>query len=60
MQRFVPAQEWLDRNEPPMAVSANARKLLAQPGAAKPGGAAVSDTESLFRDFMDFTRNTRK
>jgi hypothetical protein len=60
MQRFAPAQEWLDRNEPSMAVSANARKLLTQPGSAKPGGSTVSDTESLFRDFMDFTRNTRK
>lgn len=58
LQRFAPAQEWLERNEPSVAVSSNARKQLMQGAAAKQGGAG--DTESLFREFMDFTRNTRR
>lgn len=60
LQRFGPAQEWLDRNAPSTAVSANARKQLMQQGSVKPGGSSASNTETLFREFMDFTRNTRK
>jgi uncharacterized protein len=67
LQRFAPAQEWLDRNEPSAVARATASKLLPRqqpaPGAApgaSPGAATAMDTDSLFRDFMDFTRKSRR
>jgi uncharacterized protein len=58
LQRFGPAQEWLDRNEQSAASRATASRLLNQSSSAKAEDAA--DTEVLFRDFMDFTRKSRK
>jgi TRAP-type uncharacterized transport system substrate-binding protein len=56
-RRFPAAQEWLDRNQPQSAsLSASLGKVLSDQGAATTD--LPTDSDKLFRDFMEYTRKT--
>jgi uncharacterized protein len=60
LQRFASAQEWLDRNEQSASLRTSVNKLLLEPGGSKADASMSADTDSLFREFMDYTRKARK
>ena len=60
LQRFAPAQEWLDRNDQSAISRAIAGTLAPRPAARGTNGLAPVDTERLFREFMEYTRRSRR
>jgi TRAP-type uncharacterized transport system substrate-binding protein len=60
LQRFPAAQEWLDHHEQSASLRAGAGELLVGSPGSKTDAAASVDTDALFREFMDFTRRSRK
>jgi uncharacterized protein len=59
LQRFPAAQDWLSRNAVVASSRGGTQKSVAQTG-AKPTLSSTDDTDKLFREFMDYTRKTRR